>query len=224
LSNIKRTPTDEEFLNSVKEMEREWEEAPKNKEDFSRIIGKYVAKLTPAKKIFLFFPDPEEDRLFLARDQENRSIVSFKLEQKGLIARSLETGRALYTNDVGRESAYLDSADNPCDYDLKSLLLFPRFDASKRPLLLIWAGIPHKDLNQFIMKDIEHLETMLQKAESFLQRNLSIDSSVSHAYDHSPAKNSENTDSRQDVGTPVLVQVIRSWFHRKKKINDHARE
>jgi len=218
LSEIKKTPTDEVMSKYLYEIETAQKKTETSEEDFSRILEKSILGLTPAKKVFFLYHDSEQERRFFALDLKNRSTVALTVERKGLIARSLDTGQPFYTNDVGREPGYIDTADNPFGYDLKSLLLLPRFDASGRPSFLVWAAIPHKNLNQFIREDIEHLETLFQKAEPFLWNILSSDGSPpSRTDDPSTTDIVEDSDSRQDIGSPVLIQVIRSWFHRKKK-------
>lgn len=203
---IKQEPTGEEVEKSVKDFEEGLQKC-KDLTTLQRLLSQVVQELTPAEKIRLLLPIAGK-----LADPDGETTLTLD-ESKGLIREAIDQTEAILTNDVSRDERYDAKVDNPQNYPLKSLLVFPFFRPDRTLLGVLWAAIPLDDLNQFVSRDIEHLQSIVAPLDHCLtqlekERGDSLDA------DHSLSLAENSINSK---GEPTLIGTIRSWLKNLKK-------
>ncbi len=166
---IKKELTDVEFNQILTEFQENIVKQ-KNTDDLNQSFQELIKKITPAKEVHLLIPSATENTLETTTLEKNMTIdIS---SYKSILAKCYQTKEALFSNDIARDTHYNQEIDNFLDYPLKNLLVVPLFDEDKEILGLIWAGIPQKDWNQYMQRDIEYMmqvpvlnEKMIQEEE-----------------------------------------------------------
>ncbi len=135
-----------------------------------------------------------------------KSITIDISSSKSILSRSYQTKKALFSNDVTRDSYYAKEIDNFLEYPLKNLLVVPLLNEDKEILGLIWAAIPEKDLNQYMQSDIEY---MMQ---------LSVwDKKIIHQREEFQEEKIEENIGQEEMvqeNTSSMVKRLKSWMFR----------
>lgn len=204
---IKQEPTQEAVKESLEEFGRKLQKC----EDFSFLhtsLVEVVQHLTAAESVRLLLPG--EGAL---SDPEGKTDLPLE-NGKGLVRMAIDQQSALFTNDVLRDDRYDAASDNPGDYPLKSLLVYPFFHSDQRLTAVLWAAIPLKDLNQFVSRDPERLHSIVEPLNRCLDRLQEARTTTSVI-----AAESES-DVKDDIGVseaPALIDAIKSWLSGLKK-------
>jgi len=161
-------------------------------------IEDFVKHVTPAKEVQLLVLNESIKQLeTVVLDKKITINIS---NTSGMLAEVLHTRKALFTNDVNRELKYKEDIDNFLHYPLKSLLIFPLVEDGNI-WGLIWAGIPRKDLHQYIKTDLASLEQMQQLLKKPGQKT-----------DDDPETFKSDVATEGKLKNTSLITKIKSWF------------
>ena len=206
MPKAKHESTVGEMEESLKKFRQELQEC-KDLSSLQTFLIQIVQHLTPAESIRLLLPkngklsDPDGEMTLPCDTDE--SLVQMAIDQ----------GEALLTNDVRRDGSYDAKSDNPGNYPLKSLLIYPFFQSDQTLIAVLWAAIPLKNLNQFVSQDPEHLQSI---AQPLLQCLAQLEGGQSDSFTADEPVSS-STDSIGATDTPALMDVIKSWLSGLKK-------
>ncbi len=163
-----------------------------------RLIQDFVKQVTPAKEVQLLLLDKSmKEMKTVTLDKNMMMNIS---NTSGMMAEVLHTRKALFTNDVERELKYKEDVDNFLHYPLKSLLLFPLVE-DENIWGLIWAGIPRKDLHQYMKIDLAYLEQM----QHLLKK-------PRHETDEEIKPLESDVTAESKLKNTSLITKIKSWF------------
>ena len=151
---IKKELTESDFNQIVAEFQKSIQNQD-NVDDLGQSFRELVKKITPAKEVHFLLPLEKGRRLETVAVEKNITIdIS---SSKSLLAKCTQTKEALFSNDISRDTDYNKEIDNFLGYPLKNLLLVPLLLEDNEVMGIIWAAIPQKDLNQYMLSDIKYL-------------------------------------------------------------------
>jgi len=181
-------------------------------EFLSRTFAHYVKELTPAQFVHLFFMTDDKLTLFLIDTPQTTVDTSLK----SLISECVKTGEAQLVNDIRRSPLYTPAIDNLFDYDLKNILLVPLYDINESLFAFLWAGIPKKDINQFIQKDIDNI-TLLAKQLSYIKPQTIKSKPEEEKEESLKESQKDKNHTAKPSETNSLTNKIKSLFFGKHK-------
>jgi len=209
-SITKKEFSDEELVHLSKAFKDEVHKST-DIELLANIIETYVKKLTPAQFIHLFVLS-KENSLYIANDPQKRSIILSS--PKSILFECLQTDKPQFINDIKRSDLYDQAIDNPFEYNLKNLLLFPLHDIDNTPFAVIWAGISKENIKQFIQKDIDNIAFLAEQI-SYEKFSTLEPKSEEDEVQEDQAKHESNTIETKNPTT--FIKKIKSLFFKKYK-------